>query len=127
MPTISVAYSTLDIVHCLLCQVGRDLRLHLLVSGPIIRLIVIMAMQITMPKDNVHVGNVEHRDLHNQNGQLFHLGTAMVRALRISNFYLSHSTFCLGYIWLLCARNSLRSCAVLQLVVQSAQIRCLDQ
>lgn len=31
-----------------------------------------------MPKDNIHFGNVEHRDLHNQNGQLFHLGTAMV-------------------------------------------------
>ena len=127
MPTISVAYSTLDIVHCLLYQVGRDLRLHLLVIGPIIRLIVIMAMQITMPKDNVHFGNVEHRDLHNLNGQLFHLGTAMVRALRILNFHLSHSIVCLGYIWLLCARNSLRSCAVLQLVMQSAQIRCLDQ
>ena len=36
-------------------------------------------MQITMPKDNLHYGNVEHRDLHNQNGQLFHLATAMVR------------------------------------------------
>ena len=32
-----------------------------------------------MPKDNLHYGNVEHRALHNQNGQLFHLATAMVR------------------------------------------------
>ena len=36
-------------------------------------------VQITMPKDNLHYGNVEHRALHNQNGQLFHLATAMVR------------------------------------------------
>ena len=35
-------------------------------------------VQITMPKDNMHFGSVEHRDLHNQNGQLFHLATAMV-------------------------------------------------
>ena len=37
-----------------------------------------MHVQITMPKDNMHFGNVEHRDLHNQNGQLFHQATAMV-------------------------------------------------
>ena len=120
MPTISVAHSTLDIVQCLLCQVGRALRLHLLLIGPIIRLTVTMAMQITMPKDNVHFGNVEHRDLHNQNGQLFHLGTAMVRGLKISKFYLIHSIVCLDHICLLCARRSLRSCAVLQLVMQFA-------
>ena len=32
--------------------------------------------QITMPKDNLHHGGVEHRDLHNLNGLLFHMATA---------------------------------------------------
>ncbi len=29
-----------------------------------------------MPKDNLHHGGVEHRDLHNLNGLLFHMATA---------------------------------------------------
>jgi hypothetical protein len=36
-------------------------------------------VQITMPKDNVHWGNVEHRNLHNLYGALFHQATAAVR------------------------------------------------
>ena len=39
------------------------------------------AHQITMPKDNLHWGGVEHRSLHNQNGALFHQATAEVRCL----------------------------------------------
>ena len=35
-------------------------------------------MQITMPKDNLHWGEVEHRNLHNLNGALFHQATAEV-------------------------------------------------
>lgn len=30
-----------------------------------------------MPKDNLHFGNVEHRDLHNLHGLLFHRATAL--------------------------------------------------
>ena len=33
-------------------------------------------MQITMHKDNLHHGGVEHRDLHNLNGALVHMATA---------------------------------------------------
>ena len=33
-------------------------------------------MQITMHKDNLHFGGVEHRDVHNLNGQLVHMATA---------------------------------------------------
>lgn len=32
--------------------------------------------EITMHKDNLHYGDVEHRDLHNLNGQLVHMATA---------------------------------------------------
>lgn len=32
-------------------------------------------MQITMHKDNLHVGDVEHRDVHNLNGALVHMAT----------------------------------------------------
>ncbi|CAL8467821.1 g7359 [Coccomyxa elongata] len=32
--------------------------------------------EITMPKDNLHWGEVEHRNLHNLNGALFHQATA---------------------------------------------------
>ena len=32
-------------------------------------------MQITMHKDNLHYGDVEHRDLHNFNGALVHMAT----------------------------------------------------
>lgn len=32
-------------------------------------------MQITMHKDNLHYGDVEHRDLHNLNGALVHMAT----------------------------------------------------
>ncbi|DBA85180.1 TPA: hypothetical protein ACH3X2_005892 [Trebouxia sp. C0005] len=32
--------------------------------------------EITMPKDNLHYGEVEHRDLHNLNGALVHMATA---------------------------------------------------
>ena len=35
-----------------------------------------MLLQITMPKDNLHFGDVEHRDLHNLNGALVHMATA---------------------------------------------------
>ena len=30
-----------------------------------------------MPRDNLHFGNVEHRDLHNLHGLLFHKATAL--------------------------------------------------
>lgn len=33
-------------------------------------------MQITMHKDNLHVGNVEHRDVHNVYGYFYHMATA---------------------------------------------------
>ena len=32
-------------------------------------------MQITMHKDNLHIGDVEHRDVHNLNGALVHMAT----------------------------------------------------
>ena len=35
-------------------------------------------MQITMQKDNLHWREVEHRNLHNLYGALFHQGTAEV-------------------------------------------------
>jgi hypothetical protein len=36
----------------------------------------LLLLQITMPKDNLHYGEVEHRDLHNLNGALVHMATA---------------------------------------------------
>ena len=36
----------------------------------------IALVQITMHKDNLHYGDVEHRDLHNLNGALVHMATA---------------------------------------------------
>lgn len=41
-------------------------------------LLVTAGAQITMPKDNLHWGEVEHRNLHNLNGKLFHQATAEV-------------------------------------------------
>jgi len=32
--------------------------------------------QVTMPRDALHVGGVEHRELHNAYGYYFHMGTA---------------------------------------------------
>ena len=34
-----------------------------------------LTMQITMHKDNLHIGDVEHRDVHNLNGALVHMAT----------------------------------------------------
>ncbi len=34
------------------------------------------SLQITMHKDNLHVGNVEHRDVHNVYGYFYHMATA---------------------------------------------------
>ena len=36
------------------------------------------AAQITMHKDALHFGGVEHRSMHNLNGALFHNATAQV-------------------------------------------------
>ena len=33
--------------------------------------------EVTMPKDNLHVGGVEHREVHNLYGLYFHAGTAL--------------------------------------------------
>lgn len=40
-------------------------------------------VQITMPKDNLHWGEVEHRNLHNLNGALFHQATAEVFSVKL--------------------------------------------
>ncbi len=40
-----------------------------------------VGVQITMPKDNLHWGEAEHRDLHNLYGALFHQATTAVRIL----------------------------------------------
>lgn len=37
----------------------------------------LVLLQISMPRDNLHFGNVEHRDLHNLHGLLFHKATAL--------------------------------------------------
>lgn len=45
---------------------------------------ILVVLQITMPKDNLHYGDVEHRNLHNLYGTLFHQGTAEVAHLVLS-------------------------------------------
>ena len=51
--------------------------LHIHVIKHAMSNIIVHAMlQITMHKDNLHYGEVEHRDLHNLNGQLVHMATA---------------------------------------------------
>ena len=42
---------------------------------PLISCNCFLPTQITMHKDNLHYGDVEHRDLHNLNGALVHMAT----------------------------------------------------
>ena len=41
-----------------------------------------LPLQITMHKDNIHWGGVEHRDVHNLYGLYYHMGTAEGLKLR---------------------------------------------
>lgn len=44
-------------------------------------------VQITMPKDNIHYGGAEHRDVHNLYGLYYHMGTAEGLARRGQEVY----------------------------------------
>eukprot|EP00850_Spirogloea_muscicola_P008455 SM000045S16200 [mRNA] locus=s45:243450:247942:+ [translate_table: standard] len=63
--------------------------------------------EVTMPRDNLHFGKVEHRDVHNANGYYFHLATAEGLKRRGGNndrpFVLSRAVFAgsqkVGPIW----------------------------
>ena len=60
-----------------------------------------------MQKDNLHAGNVEHRDVHNMYGLYYHMATSQGLALRSFNttrpFVLSRAFFAgtqrIGPIW----------------------------
>ncbi|WOO82688.1 Glucosidase 2 subunit alpha [Vanrija pseudolonga] len=64
--------------------------------------------EITMPKDNIHVGGWEHRDVHNINGMMFHNQTQHAITVREADakrpFVLSRSYFAgshrYGAIWI---------------------------
>jgi alpha 1,3-glucosidase len=64
--------------------------------------------EITMPKDNVHAGGWEHRDLHNINGMMFHNQTQHALTVRdttvLRPFVLSRAYFAgsqrYGAIWI---------------------------
>ncbi len=43
--------------------------------GPSVSPCDLVCVQVTMPKDNIHHGGVEHREMHNLNGALFHAAT----------------------------------------------------
>jgi alpha 1,3-glucosidase len=41
--------------------------------------------EVTMPKDKLHMGNVEHREMHNMYGHLYVMGTHAGHLLRSEN------------------------------------------
>lgn len=41
--------------------------------------------EVTMPKDKLHMGNVEHREMHNMYGHLYVMGTHAGHLLRSDN------------------------------------------
>jgi alpha 1,3-glucosidase len=59
--------------------------------------------EVTFPKDALHLGGVEHRQLHNQYGSQLHRATFLGQQLRAANrtrpFVLTRSTFAGSQRW----------------------------
>jgi alpha-glucosidase (family GH31 glycosyl hydrolase) len=54
--------------------------------------------EITMPKDNLHHNNAEHRDVHNVYGALYHAATAEGLMRRGAHDETPNTLFCTSFI-----------------------------